>query len=82
MGGSDASNAALALLQGEGGLVVGDNEPYAMDGTDFTAPFHAHRRGFDAIELEIRQDHLRTRAGLEAMAARFRRLLPRAVGLL
>ncbi|MBV9510622.1 MAG: N-formylglutamate amidohydrolase [Caulobacteraceae bacterium] len=36
--------------------LVGDNEPYAMDGTDYTAPHHADRLGLDYLELEIRQD--------------------------
>jgi predicted N-formylglutamate amidohydrolase len=58
LGDSPASAAMLALLRAEPGLVVGDNQPYAMDGTDFTAPFHGHRRGIDALELEIRQDLL------------------------
>jgi len=78
LGASDASNALLAILRREADLTVGDNEPYAMDGTDFTAPFHAHRRGLDAVELEVRQDHLQSRAGLEAMARLFARLLPAA----
>ena len=68
--------AVLALLRREPDLMVGDNEPYAMDGTDFTAPFHAHRRGLDAVEVEVRQDHLQSLAGLEAMARLFARVLP------
>jgi len=76
MGDSDVSNAVLALLRREPDLMVGDNEPYAMDGTDFTAPFHAHRRGLDAVEVEVRQDHLQSLAGLEAMARLFARVLP------
>lgn len=35
---------------------VGDNQPYRMDGTDFTVPRHAIARGLDYLELEIRQD--------------------------
>ena len=34
----------LALLRGEGDLVVGDNEPYAAsDATDYTIPVHGER---------------------------------------
>jgi predicted N-formylglutamate amidohydrolase len=66
----------LALLRREPGLVVGDNEPYAMEGTDYTAPFHAHGRGLDAVELEVRQDWLQTRSGLDRIADLFVRLLP------
>lgn len=76
LGDSPASDAMLRLLRREGDLVVGDNEPYAMDGTDFTAPFHAHRRGFDAVEIEIRQDLLSDIAGVERFAGLFARLLP------
>jgi predicted N-formylglutamate amidohydrolase len=78
MGDSGASHAMLSLLRRELGLVVGDNEPYAMDGTDFTAPFHAHRRGLDAIELEVRQDWLQRPDGLKAMTEIILRLLPAA----
>jgi predicted N-formylglutamate amidohydrolase len=78
MGNSTASAALLALLGQESGLVVGDNQPYAMDGTDYTAPFHAHRRGLDAVEIEVRQDWLQSGRGIETMAALFVRLLPLA----
>ncbi len=81
MGDSVASTALLTLLRQEPGLVVGDNQPYAMDGTDYTAPLHAHRRGLDAVELEIRQDHLQRQGGLEAMTSLFARLLPPVCGL-
>jgi predicted N-formylglutamate amidohydrolase len=77
MGDSPASSAMLDLLRGESGLVVGDNEPYAMDGTDYTAPFHAHRRGLDAVELEVRQDLLQDAASADRMAALLGRLLAR-----
>ena len=80
MGDSPASSAMLDLLRLEAELVVGDNEPYAMDGTDYTAPFHAHRRGRDAVELEVRQDLLRDAGSARAIAALFVRLLPRLAG--
>ena len=45
------------LLSSENGLVVGDNEPYAVsDLTDYTVPVHAERRGLPHVEIEIRQD--------------------------
>ena len=48
--------ALLGLLRGEG-LVVGDNEPYALgDATDYTIVTHGERRGLIHVELEIRQD--------------------------
>jgi predicted N-formylglutamate amidohydrolase len=51
----------LARIVGERlrgrGLVVGDNEPYAVsDATDYTIPVHGERRGLPHLELEIRQD--------------------------
>ena len=79
LGGSPASSAMLDLLRAEPGLVVGDNEPYAMDGTDYTAPFHAHLRGCDAVELEVRQDLLQDPVTADRMANLFIRLLPQLV---
>ncbi len=76
-GASPASEALLALLRAEGDLVVGDNQPYAMDGTDYTAPTHAWARGLDVIELEVRQDLLANTEGQARFADLFARLLPR-----
>jgi len=78
-GASPASSALIALLRREETAPVGDNEPYAMDGTDFTVPHHAWRRGLDAVELEIRQDLIADEDGQAAIAALFARLLPRAL---
>jgi predicted N-formylglutamate amidohydrolase len=50
--------ALLEKLRGVDGLVVGDNEPYDMDDTDYTVPRHAYPRGLPYVELEIRQDLL------------------------
>lgn len=47
---------------------VGDNEPYAMDGVDFTVPFHAIARGLDYAEIETRQDLIADAAGQERVA--------------
>ena len=81
LGNSAASDALLALLRAEPGLAVGDNEPYAMDGTDFTVPFHAHRRGWDAVEIEVRQDLLGDPVMARRMAQILGRLLPRLSGV-
>jgi len=56
MGDSPVSHAMLGLLERTPGLVVGDNEPYAMDNIDYTAPLHALAPGRDMLELEVRQD--------------------------
>jgi predicted N-formylglutamate amidohydrolase len=52
-----------------GAAAVGDNQPYQMDGTDFTVPHHCDPRGIDYLELEVRQDELADPAGCTAMAA-------------
>lgn len=48
----------LTLLQRQASWVIGDNQPYAFDGTDYTIPLHAYSRGLPWLELEVRQDHL------------------------
>jgi predicted N-formylglutamate amidohydrolase len=81
LGDSAISQAMLAVLRAEGDLAVGDNQPYAMDGTDFTAPFHAAAHGCEMLELEVRQDLIAEPAGQAAMAARLARLAPQALPL-
>ncbi len=76
---SPLSFAMLALLQAEPGLTVGDNEPYAMDGIDYTAPFHAGPRGLDYLELEVRQDLIGDAKGRAQIGALLVRLLPLAL---
>jgi predicted N-formylglutamate amidohydrolase len=78
-GASPASERLLGLLRGKTDLVVGDNEPSAMDGTDYTAPRHGSARGGDVIELEVRQDLLADDAGTKRMAAIFAALLPAVI---
>jgi predicted N-formylglutamate amidohydrolase len=79
-GQSAASAALLRLLRAQGNLVVGDNQPYAMDDADYTAPHHAGRRGLDAVELEVRQDLIGDEGGALRMADRLAPLLAEAVG--
>lgn len=79
-GDSDFSRAVLARLRNElGEDLVGDNQPYTMDGTDFTVPHHARPRGLDYLELEVRQDLIAEAAGQQAAAERLARLLPLAL---
>ena len=66
---SPASGRMLEALAKAGGLVVGDNQPYAMDGQDYTIPRHAQGRGLDYLELEIRQDLIADETGQARMAA-------------
>ncbi len=73
------SRILLDLLRAEPGLVVGENEPYAVsDTSDYSAPVHAERRGLPYLELEIRQDLIATPEGEAEWAERFTRLLPEA----
>lgn len=70
----------LDLLEREGDLVVGDNEPYRVgDLTDYTIPVHGERRGLPHVELEIRQDLIAEEAGQRAWAERLARILPEAL---
>lgn len=71
------ARAVLAKLQAEGDLVVGDNEPYAMDRIDYTIPRHAFAAGLPYVELEIRQDLLP--ADPEGWAIRLARVLTAAL---
>ncbi len=72
--------ALLALLEAEGDLVVGDNEPYALsDLDDYTVPVHGEGRGLLHAELEIRQDLIADAGGQRAWAERLARLLPAAL---
>jgi predicted N-formylglutamate amidohydrolase len=67
------------LLEAEGDLAVGDNEPYFIsDESDYGIPVHGERRGLPHVELEIRQDLIAEPAGQQAWADRLARLLPQA----
>jgi predicted N-formylglutamate amidohydrolase len=65
----------LKLLRGEGDLVVGDNEPYAVsDDTDYTIPVHGEARGLMNSGIEIRQDLIADQAGQTQWADRLARI--------
>jgi predicted N-formylglutamate amidohydrolase len=71
------------LLRAEDGLVIGDNEPYAVsDLTDYTVPVHGERRGLPHVEIEIRQDLITEPVGQLVWAERLARLLPAAYNAL
>lgn len=65
------------LVQGSS-WCVGNNEPYHMDATDFTVPYHAYPRGLHYAEIEVRQDHLTDDAGVRTMAATLGKALVQA----
>ncbi len=67
----------LELLRAEPGLVVGENEPYAVsDTTDYTVPVHAEPYHLPHLELEVRQDLIADAPGEARWAALLARLLP------
>ncbi len=63
------SAAVLRRLRGELGEAAGDNQPYGMDGHDFTIPHHAWGRRLEYLELEINQGLIGEAEGQEAAAA-------------
>lgn len=79
-GDSDLSRRMLVLLRRELGEAAGDNQPYAMDGTDHTVPLHADARGLDYLELETRQDLIEDNEGQERTATFIARLLVESQG--
>ena len=74
------SRAMLAALQRRNGDPVGDNQPYSMDGTDFTIPHHVDPRGLDYLELEVRQDLIATAEQQAEIAAIVAPALVEALG--
>jgi predicted N-formylglutamate amidohydrolase len=73
----------LPLLQKEPGLIVGDQEPYAVsDTSDYTIPVHGERRGLPHVLIEIRQDLIAAEGGQRAWASTLARLLPAAYAAL
>ena len=52
--------STLWRLRARGDLIVGDNQPYAMDAIDHTVPRHAFGAMRPYVEVEIRQDLLAT----------------------
>src|SRR5581483_3690992 len=66
----------LQALRAEGDLVVGDNEPYAVnDDTDYTIPMHGEARGLVNTGIEIRQDLIADESGQQQWAERLARIL-------
>lgn len=71
----------LRELRGAPGLVVGDNQPYAVsDLTDYTIPVHGEARGLINCGVEIRQDLIADQAGQRQWADRLIRILRKLEG--
>jgi predicted N-formylglutamate amidohydrolase len=66
----------MARLLQEGGIVVGDNEPYSgRDEHGYSMPFHAERPGLPHALFEVRQDLISHEAGVSEWADRLVRVL-------
>jgi predicted N-formylglutamate amidohydrolase len=73
----------LQAFRAEGDLVVGDNEPYAVnDATDYTIPVHGEARGLISTGIEIRQDLIADENGQQQWAERLARILAAVEALL
>lgn len=81
-GGRDefAKSVLSALLLHD--LVVGDNQPYRFDGTDFTVPRHAFASGRSYVELEVRQDMLESSGSTAKMAELLDRVMVEAATMI
>lgn len=65
----------LKHLRSESDLIVGDNEPYAVnDLTDYTIPVHGEARGLVNTGIEIRQDLIADQSGQQQWAERLARI--------
>jgi predicted N-formylglutamate amidohydrolase len=70
----------IRLLEAEGDLTVGINEPYAVDDAgDYAVPVHCEKGGLLHVELEIRQDLIESAKGQSEWAERLARVLPLAL---
>lgn len=68
--------ALLHHLRADPGLVLGDNEPYAVgDATDYTIPEHGERRRLPHVGIELRQDLISAEYGQSEWAERLARAL-------
>ncbi len=71
--------ACLEALRARAAFCVGDNEPYRMDSIDYTVPRHAFAAGRPYVEIEIRQDLLGDRAGIDRWTGEVIAMLDRAI---
>jgi predicted N-formylglutamate amidohydrolase len=74
------ARSLITMLEDEGDLTVGVNQPYAVeDHVDYAVPVHCEQGGLIHVELEIRQDLIASADGQAAWAAKLARLLPLAL---
>ncbi len=62
------SRPLLGALRESGGFEVGDNEPYAVDESDYTVVAHGLERGLKHVLVEVRQDLIGERDGAHRWA--------------
>lgn len=74
------ARSTLWRLRARGDLIVGDNQPYAMDEIDHTVPLHAFGARRPYVEIEIRQDLLATSAAQAGWADMLAGLFQAAAG--
>jgi len=76
------STPMLAALRKRIGMLVGDNQPYALDPKeDYTVPHHAMRRGLRHLQVEFRQDLIADEPGALKWAKVFGDALGEVLGL-
>jgi predicted N-formylglutamate amidohydrolase len=76
------STPMLAALRKRIGMLVGDNQPYALDPKeDYSVPHHAMRRGLRHLQVEFRQDLIATEPGANKWARVFGDALAEVLGL-
>lgn len=74
---SDLAEAILSGLRADAALNVAANVPYVISrDADYAVPIHGDDRGIPAVLVEIRQDLLATRSGIEEWAHRLAAALP------
>lgn len=69
------TDLCIAAMQAEGGLCVGDNEPYAGGLEGDCMNRHAVKRGLPHTLVEVRQDLISDEAGVDEWADRLARAL-------
>ena len=72
------ARALVRVLQADGTFIVGDNEPYQMDATDYSIPHHAFAARLPYAEIEVRQDLIADEAGQSRWATILADALSRA----
>ncbi|MER8445531.1 N-formylglutamate amidohydrolase [Mesorhizobium sp. M1066] len=73
----DLAEAILSGLRTDAALNVAANVPYVISrDADYAVPIHGDDRGIPAVLVEIRQDLLSTRSGIEKWADRLAAALP------